>query len=195
VRREFATQRGGHWHDGAQRDMMGMSSPEWSRFMAEKLGVDLPPERISEEVVARLAALYRARLPVLPGAHEAVARLAACWPLGLASSSNRPLIDLVLEAGGFAPYFRASVSSEEVEHGKPAPDVYLTAARKLGVDPSSCAAVEDSHNGILAAAAAGMRVIAIPNAEFPPGDEALAAAAETLPSVGALTAEVVGSTA
>jgi HAD superfamily hydrolase (TIGR01509 family) len=195
VRREFVAERGGAWHDGAQRDMMGMSSPEWSRFMAEELGVDLPPERISDEVVGRLAALYRTRLPVLPGAREAVARLAARWPLGLASSSNRPLIDLVLEAGGFAPYFRATVSSEEVEHGKPAPDVYLTAARKLGVDPPGCAAVEDSHNGILAAAAAGMRVIAIPNAEFPPGDEALAAAAETLPSVGALTAEVVGSTA
>ena len=193
VRREYVAERGGRWHDGAQRDMMGMSSPEWSRYVSEELGVRLPPERINEEVVARVTARYRTRLPLLPGAREAVERLAQAWPLGLASSSNRELIDLVLEVGELARYFQVTVSSEEVERGKPAPDVYLAAARELGAAPSACAAIEDSHNGIAAAAAAGMRVIAIPNAAFPPGEEALAAASRVLGSLDALTAEVVGS--
>ena len=193
VRREYVAERGGHWRDSAQRDMMGMSAPEWSRYVSVELGVGLPPERVNEEVVARLRARYRARLPLLPGAREAVERLAQTWPLGFASSSNREVIDLVLEVGDLARYFRVTVSSEEVGRGKPAPDVYLAAARELGVAPSACAAIEDSHNGIASAAAAGMRVIAIPNAVFPPGDDALAAADRTLDSLDALTAEVVGS--
>jgi HAD superfamily hydrolase (TIGR01509 family) len=192
VRREFVTERGGRWHDRAQREMMGMSSTEWSHYV-RALGVGLPPERISEEVVARLAARYRERLPLLPGARDAVQRLASRWPLGLASSSNRQLIDLVLDVGGLAPFFQVTVSSEEVARGKPAPDVYLAAARRLGVDPSGCVAIEDSRNGILSAAAAGMRVIAIPNRTFPPDDEALAAADRILESLDSLTAEVVGS--
>jgi HAD superfamily hydrolase (TIGR01509 family) len=191
VRREFVQERGGRWHDGAQREMMGMSSPEWSRYVAQELGVDLPPEQISADVVARLAARYRERLPVLPGAPEALERLARRWPLGLASSSNRELIDLVLFVAGWQARFRVTVSSEEVARGKPAPDVYLEAARRLGTSPDGCAAIEDSRNGIRSAAAAGMRVIAIPNRAFPPGDEALAAAAATLRSLADLTTDVV----
>jgi HAD superfamily hydrolase (TIGR01509 family) len=195
VRREFVVEQGGRWHDNAQRDMMGMSSTEWSRYVRDELGVDLPPERISAEIAARISALYRRRLPLLPGARDAVERLAHHWPLGLATSSNRELIDLVLDVARLAPCFRVTVSSEEVAHGKPAPDVYLEAAGRLGVAADRCAAVEDSHNGILAAAAAGMRVIAIPNRAFPPGEEARAAAAAILPSLDALTAEAVGSLA
>ena len=193
VRREFVAEHGGRWRDRAQQDMMGMSSPEWSRYVGEELGVGLPPQRINEEVVARIIALYRTELPLLPGARGAVERLAQRWPLGLASSSNREVIDLVLDVAGLAPYFGVTVSSEEVAHGKPAPDVYLAAAGALGARPSACAAIEDSRNGILSAAAAGMRVIAIPNPAFPPGVEALAAAAEILPALDSLTAEVVGS--
>ena len=195
VRRDYVAERGGRWRDSAQRDMMGMSSPEWSRYVRDRLGVDLPPERINDEVVARLTDRYRTRLPLLPGAREAVQRIAQAWPLGLASSSNRELIDLVLEVGDLARCFRVTVSSEEVERGKPAPDVYLAAARELGVTPAACAAIEDSSNGILAAAAAGMHVLAIPNRVFPPGAEALASAARILPDLDALTAEVVGSRA
>jgi HAD superfamily hydrolase (TIGR01509 family) len=191
ARREFVGEQGGHWHDRAQQDMMGMSSPEWSRYLNEELGVELPPERISEEVAGRLADLYRERPPLLPGARDAVGRLARRWPLGLASSSNRELIDLVLESAGLAPCFRATVSSEEVEHGKPAPDVYLEAARRLAVAPDRCAAIEDSSNGIASAAAAGTRVIAIPNRHFPPGDAALAAASRVLHSLEELTVETV----
>src|SRR5207248_4211711 len=122
-----------------------------------------PPEEINREVVGRLEVTYRKHLPAIPGAREAVERLAAHWPLGLASSSNRKLIELALELLGVQQLFRATVSSEEVARGKPAPDVYLEAARRLGVDPSHAAAVEDSHNGILSAKAAGMHVLAIPN--------------------------------
>jgi HAD superfamily hydrolase (TIGR01509 family) len=191
VREELARERGGRWSDRAQRDMMGMSSPEWSRYMHDVVGLAEPPDEINRLVVERMLARYAEELPLLPGAVEAVERLAARWPLGLASSSNRPLIDRALEAAGLTRYFRATVSSEEVARGKPAPDVYLEAARRLGVDPSRAVAVEDSHNGIRAAKAAGMGVVAIPNHRFPPGEEALADADVTLDSLPELIPEAV----
>jgi HAD superfamily hydrolase (TIGR01509 family) len=191
AREQLAKERGGRWHDGAQRDMMGMSSKEWSRYMHDVIGLKEPPEEINREVVRRLTELYGEHLPVIAGAKEAVERLAARWPLGLASSSNRELIDLVLELLGVRALFRATVSSEEVARGKPAPDVYLEAARRLGVEPTRTAAIEDSHNGMLAAKAAGMRVIAIPNSHFPPGQDALGAADVVLASPAELTAEAV----
>ena len=194
AREELARERGGRWHNRAQRDMMGMSSTEWSRYMADVIGLPEPPEEINREVVHRLTELYREELPAIAGAREAVERLAARWPLGLASSSNRELIDLVLESSGLGRYFKASVSSEEVARGKPAPDVFLEAARRLGVEPTHCAAVEDSENGILAAKAAGMRTIAIPNPHYPPHEDALAAADVVLASIEELTpAAVEGS--
>jgi HAD superfamily hydrolase (TIGR01509 family) len=191
VREKLARERGGRWHDGAQRDMMGMSSPEWSRYMHEQIGLDETPDEISAEVVRRMEALYREKLPLLPGAREAVERLAARWPLGLASSSNRPLIELALDLSGLARLFRATVSSEEVSRGKPAPDVYLEAAACLGVEPARTVAIEDSHNGIRAAAAAGMRVVAIPNRRFPPDEQAVAEADVVLDSLEDLTPEAV----
>lgn len=169
-----------------------MSSVEWSRYMHDVLGLDEPPAEIDAEVVRRMEERYRASLPAITGAAEAVERVANAFPLGLASSSNRPLIDLALELLGVHGLFRATVSSEEVARGKPAPDVYFEAARRLGVEPSRAAAVEDSHNGILSAKAAGLRVIAVPNAEFPPDGDALAAADVVLRSLGELTPEAVG---
>jgi HAD superfamily hydrolase (TIGR01509 family) len=166
--------------------MMGMSSVEWSRYMHDVIGLKDPPEEISAEVVRRLEATYREELPLIDEAPEAVARLAERWSLAVASSSNRPIIDLVLELGGLDRFFRATVSSEEVARGKPSPDVYLEAARRLGVDPTKTAAIEDSRNGILSAKAAGMRVIAIPNKRFPPGEEALAEADVVLESISEL---------
>ena len=191
AREQLAKERGGRWHENAQRDMMGMSSLEWSRYMHDVIGIPEPPEEISREVVERIAKLYREHLPVVPGAREAIARLAARWPLGLASSSNRELIDLALELLGVKHRFKATVSSEEVTRGKPAPDVYLEAARRLGVDPTHAAAIEDSENGIRAAKASGMRVIAIPNQHFPPADDALTQADVLLRSLEELTPEVV----
>jgi HAD superfamily hydrolase (TIGR01509 family) len=191
VRENLARERGGRWSESAQGDMMGMSSPEWSRYMHDVVGLDEPPDEIADEVVRRMAERYREDLPLLPGAKDAVVRLAARWPLGLASSSNRPLIDLALEVGGLAPLFSATVSSEEVERGKPAPDVYLEATRQLGVEPARAAAVEDSRSGIRSAHAAGMRVIAIPNAHYPPDPETLGLADSVLSSLAELDANAV----
>jgi HAD superfamily hydrolase (TIGR01509 family) len=187
VREALARERSGTWTESVQRDMMGMSSTEWSRYMHDEIGLAESPEEINELVVERMAERYRSQLPLLPGAVEAVERIAARWPLGVASSSNRGLIDLVLELSGLASKFQATVSSEEVARGKPAPDVYLEAARRLGVEPALAAAVEDSESGIRSAAAAGMRVIAIPNRSFRPSEEALAGADVVLDSLAELT--------
>jgi HAD superfamily hydrolase (TIGR01509 family) len=192
ARRDVVAEHGGTWRDEATRDMLGMSAPEWSRYVVERLNVDLTPEEVNRAVVDALLREYDENLPLLPGAREAVERMADRWPLGLASSSNRPVIDLVLDRMGVADKFAATVSSEEVGRGKPAPDVYLEAASRLGVDPKACTAIEDSENGIKSAQAAGMRVVAIPNPHFPPADDALALAAVRLPDLNALTVESAG---
>ena len=191
VRKRFVDEQGGHWQQSAQRDMMGMSSVEWSRYVRDRLGVDMDPEEISREVADRVADVYREKLPLLPGAVEAVTSLAEEWPLGLASSSNRHVIDLVLDLAGIADAFKATVSSEEVGAGKPAPDVYQEAAKRLSVDPAACVAIEDSTNGIRSAHAAGMAVIVVPNQDFPPESGALGLADVTVKSLTEVTPETV----
>jgi HAD superfamily hydrolase (TIGR01509 family) len=171
--------------------MMGMSAPEWSRYLRDELGVPLAPEEINERVVAAVLAEYERELPLLPGAVSAVRRLAGRWPLGIASSANRPVIEAVLDAAELRSSFSAIVSSEEVARGKPAPDVYLEAARKLNVEAAEAVAVEDSTNGLRAAAAAGMAVAAVPNCEFPPAQDALALADLVLESLDELTPEAI----
>jgi HAD superfamily hydrolase (TIGR01509 family) len=193
VRGRYVIERGGRYDEEAQRAMMGMSAPEWSRYLADGLGVPGTPEEISADVVRLMEARYREELPLIPGAKDAVDRLAARWPLGLASSSNRPLIDAALALSGLDRFFTATVSSEEVARGKPAPDVYLEAARRLEVAPEDCVAVEDSHSGIRSAESAGMRVIAIPNPSFPPDRDALELADLVLDSIAALDVDAVES--
>jgi HAD superfamily hydrolase (TIGR01509 family) len=193
ARARYVQERGGRWHERAQQDMMGMSSTEWSRYVHDELGVDRAPDEISRDVAQHMALLYREQLPIESGARNAVERLGSRWPLALASSSNRELIDLVLELSCLAARFTVTVSSEEVSHGKPAPDVYLEAARRLGVEPLGCVAIEDSHNGILSAVSAGMQVIAVPNRTFPPGEDALGKAVRIVPSVDELTPQVIES--
>jgi HAD superfamily hydrolase (TIGR01509 family) len=191
AREELVRERGGTWHDRATRDMMGMSSTEWSRYLHERLGVPMTPDEINRDVVRRVAAAYERDLPLLPHAVETVRELARRWRLGVASSSNRPIIELVLDRSGLAECFAAVVSSEEVDHGKPAPDVYLAVARQLGVDPAACVAIEDSTNGIKAALAAGMRTIAVPNREFPPDTDVLASATAVASSLAGVTPALV----
>lgn len=193
VREAYARQRGGRYDDAASHAMMGMSSIEWSHFMSQELGVHGAPEEINADVVELMAARYRERLPLVAGAADAVARLAEVFPLGLASSSNRPLIDAVLESAGLGQYFQATVSSEEVARGKPAPDVYLEAARRLDVLPTRCTAVEDSNAGTRSAKAAGMRVVVIPHPGYPLDEDALAQADGVLTSIDQLTPAIIES--
>jgi HAD superfamily hydrolase (TIGR01509 family) len=191
ARRSFVSEHGGTYTERATRDVMGMSAPEWAHYIRVSLGVALDEERINREVAGRVAAAYAVHLPLFPGAVEAVLRLAPRLRLGLASSSNRSLIDLVVREAGLDGAFAAVVSSEEVGLGKPAPDVYLRAAALLGVAPARCAAVEDSTNGLRSAKRAGMRLIALPNRDYPPAPEALALADVVLPAIAALDAATV----
>jgi HAD superfamily hydrolase (TIGR01509 family) len=185
VREELTTEWGGRYTPEAQEAMMGMSSTEWSRYLHETVGLREQPETINEEVVRRMLARYEVELPVLPGAVDAVRRLHdESFRLAVASSSNRELIDAVLRRLELAALFEATVSSEEVLRGKPAPDVYLEAARRLGMPASRCAAIEDSASGIRAAHAAGMRVIAYPNRHYPPAEDVLALADVVVRNLG-----------
>ncbi|WP_300611108.1 HAD family phosphatase [Trebonia sp.] len=191
VRRDVVADRGGHWAADAQDRLMGMSTAEWSRYMSSGLGVRLPPREVAEVVIAAMAARYREHLPLLPGAVDAVRRMAARWPVGLASSAPRSLIETVLDAAALRAVFAATVSTEELARGKPAPDVYLEAAARLRVAPDACAAVEDSSNGLRSAAAAGCAVIAVPRPAYPPADDALASARLVLPGLAGLTVPAV----
>jgi HAD superfamily hydrolase (TIGR01509 family) len=190
VKEALVRESGGTWSDEAPRRMMGMSSPEWVAYLRDDLGVSLDAAEINREVVRLMDESYVRELPLLPGAADAVRALAARWPLALASSSNREIIDRFLELSGFGDAFTLTVSSEEVPRGKPAPDVFLEAARALGVTPARAVVIEDSTNGLLAAAAAGMPVIATPNTHWPPDAEALALAAATVSGVAEVTPEL-----
>lgn len=193
AKEELVGQAGGRWREEAPRTMMGMSSTEWARYLRDQLGVPLEVEEINRRVVARMQELYRAELPLLPGAVEAVQSLHRHWPLGLASSSNREIIDEFLLQTKLGDAIGAAVSSEEVERGKPAPDVYLETARRLGVRPERCVAVEDSSNGLRSAVAAGMAVIAVPNSHYPPDQDALDLAAATVSGVAEVTPELAAA--
>ena len=193
VREGLARERGGRWSDQSEADMSGMSSIEWSRYLHDVVGISDPPEEINGEVVRRMRERYAA-LPLVDGAADTVRRLGDSFRIALASSSNRPLIDAVLDVSGLGRLFEATASSEEVARGKPAPDVFLEAARRLGLAPAACAAVEDSGNGIRAAHAAGMRVVAIPNRRYPPPEDALALADVVLDSIADLTQAALSGT-
>jgi HAD superfamily hydrolase (TIGR01509 family) len=194
VRRSYVDEHGGTWAPDAQQRLMGMSTPEWAAYLSDELGVDEDADVVQREVIAEMTDTYEQQaLPLLPGADGAVRRLADVWPLGLASSSPRRLIDEVLELTGWAQLFQATRSTEEVPRGKPAPDVYDAVAHDLGQATSACVAIEDSSNGILSAAAAGLRVIAIPRPEYPPSQRARAATALTLDRLDQLTPELLQS--
>lgn len=195
ARRDLVAERGGHWAPDAQRRLMGMSTPEWARYLSEDLGVGLPPDEVAALVIDRMAASYREHIPLLPGAVEAVRRLAARWPLGVASSAAAVLIETVLQSAGLRSYFQVTMSTEQVPRGKPAPDIYLAVTERLGVPPAACAAIEDSSNGLRSAAAAGLHVIAIPHPQYPPDPDALTAASLVLPTLTDLTADAVAALA
>jgi HAD superfamily hydrolase (TIGR01509 family) len=175
VRRGFVAEHGGTWPADAQRRLMGMSTPEWAAYLVE-MGVDLPPKEIARGVIGRMGERYKEKLPLLPGAVEAVQRMADRWPLGLASSSPPRLIELALERSGLDQRFQVMLSTEDVPRGKPSPDIYVTVTERMGVEPERSVAIEDSSNGLRAAKAAGMRVVAVPRPQYPPERDALAGA-------------------
>jgi HAD superfamily hydrolase (TIGR01509 family) len=191
VRRGLAADDGVPWPDRATEAMLGMSTPEWSQFMATTVGVRGDAPEVAERVIDAMAERYRQHLPTLPGAVEAVARLAARWPLGLASSSPRRLIDASLDALGLARYFTATVSTEEVARGKPSPDGYARVCELLGVDPGRTVAIEDSSNGLRSASAAGMIVVAVPHEAFPPAADALAVTAVRVQGLDDVTPDLL----
>jgi HAD superfamily hydrolase (TIGR01509 family) len=192
AKRELTLARGGVWSEAAEREMLGMSSTEWSRYMRDQLRVKMEPSEISAAVVELVASRYREELPLIDGADAAVRSLAARFPLGLASSSDRQIIDLVLELTGWSALFSVTVSSEEVARGKPAPDVYLETERRLQVTAGSSAAIEDSGAGISSALAAGLTVVAIPNRAYPPDPEILRQADVVLDSLAQLEVTIAG---
>jgi HAD superfamily hydrolase (TIGR01509 family) len=191
VRRQVVAEHGGRWAPDAQRRLMGMSTGEWARYLSPDLGVGLPPETIAAMVIEGMRARYRQGVPLMPGAAEAVRALAARWPLGLASSSPPALIDAVLDGAGLRECFRVALSTEQVQRGKPAPDIYLAVTDRLGQPPEVCAAVEDSTNGLLSAAAAGLQVVAVPHPRYPPEPAARHAAKLVLTSLEELTVQAI----
>jgi HAD superfamily hydrolase (TIGR01509 family) len=193
VRREVVAEHGGQWAPDAQHRLMGMSTGEWARYLAEDLEVGLPPETVAALVIERVAARYADQLPLMPGAVEAVRGLAARWPLGLASSSPPSLIGTVLDVASLRTSFVTAMSTEQVARGKPAPDIYLAVADQLGHRPERCAAVEDSTNGLRSAASAGLQVIAIPHPRYPPDPAALAWAGLVLASLAELTPRTISA--
>ncbi len=191
AKQALVRERGGQWRDAAGIEMMGMSSPEWSAFMRDELGVPLSAEEINAGVVGWLAGRYRRELPLIPGAVESVRAIAQHYRVGLASSANREVIDLVLTESGLADVVAVSVSSEEVALGKPSPDVYLEVVSRLGVAPDRSLAIEDSSNGLRAAVAAGLTAIAVPNPHYPPDAAALALAIATVTTVAEVTPALI----
>jgi HAD superfamily hydrolase (TIGR01509 family) len=191
VRRAYVADRGGRWLPDTQDRLMGMSTEEWADYIATDLVGGVTAEEVAYEVIDQMTQRYAAGPPVLPGAEAAVRRMAEYGPLGLASSSPRALIDFVLGKLGVGSLFRATVSTEEVESGKPAPDGYLAVAAQMDVAGPDCVAIEDSSNGLRSAHAAGMTVIAIPRPAHPPAPDALALAAHVAEDLDELTPELV----
>jgi HAD superfamily hydrolase (TIGR01509 family) len=191
VRRQVVAEHGGHWLPEAQQRLMGMSTAEWARYLSQDLGVGLPPKTVAAMVIERMQARYRDGVPLMPGAAGAVRELATRWPLGLASSSPAALIDAALDGAGLRACFRVALSTEQVSRGKPAPDIYLAVTDLLGFAPESCAAFEDSTNGLRSAAAAGLQVIAVPHPRYPPEPAALHASRLVLDGLDGLTAQAI----
>jgi HAD superfamily hydrolase (TIGR01509 family) len=193
VRHELALAHGGVWADDADRRMMGMATMEWARYLRDELQVGLSVDAIVEGVVSEMAARYRSALPLLPDAVDAVRRLARRWVLGLASSSPSRLITIALSASGLIDSFQVAMSTEEIGAGKPAPDIYVEVARRLGVSTEHCVAIEDSTNGLRSALAAGMRVIAVPTPTYPPDPAVLARADIVVRCLADLTDDLIDS--
>ncbi len=169
VRIGFAAEHGRAWTHDDQVAVMGANSRAWARIMRDRLDLDLPDEAIERAIVEAVVARFeRQGAPHIDGAVDAVRRIADRWPVAIASSAHAEVIAAALASTGLTETFEVVVSSDEVPHGKPAPDVYLEVARRLDVAPEAALVVEDSRNGVRAAKAAGMTVVLVPNVSVPP---------------------------
>lgn len=194
VRRGLAADEGRPWPDAATPAMMGMSTREWATYLVTDVGLSGTWEQAAQRTIDGMAARYHEHLPVIDGAAEAVRRMAEIAPVAIASSSPRRLIDTVVDELGLTDVLaHNTVSTEEVDRGKPAPDGYLKACELLGADPTRSVAVEDSTNGLKSAHNAGMVVVCIPPAFHPPTAEAEALATVVLPDLAHLDAALVRS--
>jgi HAD superfamily hydrolase (TIGR01509 family) len=192
ARRDFAAAHGRSWTEADRTAVMGANGRQWSRTMHDRLAVDEPDAAIERAVVDAVVARYRRDgAPSIPGAVDAVRSVAARWPTAIASSAHREVIDAALAATGLVGAFAVVVSSDEVAHGKPEPDVYVEAARRLGADPARCVVVEDSLNGVRAAKSAGMRCVLVPNVTIPPAAGAREAADLVIERIADLDPEAV----
>jgi HAD superfamily hydrolase (TIGR01509 family) len=192
VREAWAEGQGLRWTDEDSRAVMGANSRAWARIMRERKGLDPSAEpEIERAVVEGVIERYaREGAPRIEGATDTVRQVAARHAVAVASSAHRAVIQAALEATDLVDVIPVVVSSDEVEHGKPAPDVYLEAARRLGIAPVECLVVEDSLNGVKAGRAAGMHVVLVPNATVPPAPEAFELANEVLERIAMLPAVV-----
>jgi len=192
VRRDFVAAHGRTWTADDQRAVMGANSAGWARTMVDRHGLGGDPEHVLRAVVDGVVQRYRREgPPVIPGVAEGVARLAARYPLAVASSSHPEVIRAALESSGLGQFFGVVVSSDEVARGKPAPDVFVLAAERLGAPAPRIVVVEDSLNGVVAAKSAGMAVVLVPNASVPPQPGASEEADLVVPSVAAVDPEAV----
>jgi HAD superfamily hydrolase (TIGR01509 family) len=183
ARRDYCAEIGCAWREEDELSVKGHNSAEWAVAIAMRCEINLPPAQIIDTVVARMRVMYEGKLPLLPGATDVVRALAPRFPLAVASSSPSSLIEYVMSETGIRSQFKVIVSADEVGRGKPAPDVFLMASERLGNVPDMCAVFEDSSAGILAARAAGMYVIAVPNSHYPPQSDALGQADLVLDSL------------
>jgi len=191
ARKELVRQANGQWIPEAETAMLGISSDEWSAYMRDHLALNMTAEQIREDVIRRMVELYRKGVPLITGAREAIEAIGRRWRVGVASGSDRVLLDTVLTSSGLAGHFAATVSGEDVAEGKPSPQIYQEACRRLGANPCACVAIEDSGSGIASALAAGMKVIAVPRPGFVPDDEILGRATAVLPDLTDLNPDVV----
>lgn len=191
ARSSMAAKAGKDWNKDDHKAVMGVSTSEWVGYMISRLELVMSPKAVEQKIVAEMVTLYQRQIPYLPGAAEAVALSAAKYPTGLASGSPRSLIDTVTGDKALKGKFKAILSSDQIEHGKPSPDIYLATAKMLGARPKNCVCLEDSGNGILAGKNAAMKVIAVPDSRFPPGAEKLHAADVVLESLSEFSLEIL----
>jgi mannitol-1-/sugar-/sorbitol-6-/2-deoxyglucose-6-phosphatase len=193
VRSEFAAARGKSWSMDDQYQAMGRSTRSWAEVMQKRLNLDMSLDDIIDDLRIRLLERYERHMPILPGAIEAVHLSASAYRVALASGSPTWVIQRVVQLTGLDKVFQAVIYGDDMVHGKPAPDIYLEAARRLDVLPRDSLGIEDSANGIRSLKAAGMVALAVPSPSFPLPDEIVKMVDLTLPSLEHFTLDLVRS--